>query len=400
MTFKLIIKRIFQVLVYVFAFVGFVLTVGFWGVRLNLTNVLAVIDKNTDAYQKTATDFGAFEALNSSSTNLSSTDFSQISLIDLEKKAGELSVYSQKIADYRQQKLRHLCAINVLATYAPENARLIFESYQKRYSPWLIEQMVLAVDLRLKDNQNFSQELAVCQTADNLLLSETVVADKINKSKNVDNIFPWAQSDSYDVVEKAILKDQEIIKKTAALSGVNSRMIVSILIVEQLRLYNTQRELFEKFFKPLEILASANKMAWGIMAIKEKAAIDIENNLKNSNSNFYPGDQYRDLLNFSTNNPAKERYDRLANEKDHYYSYLYGGLLIKELMAQWQKSGYDVSSRPEVVATLFNIGFTKSKPKANPQVGGSMINIKGTEYTFGSLAHEFYYSGLLPEFGY
>lgn len=52
-----------------------------------------------------------------------------------------------------------------------------------------------------------------------------------------------------------------------------------------------------------------------------------------------------------------ERIQRLTNEKDHYYSYLYAAIYMKELMTGWKKSGFDISDRPEIVATLYNIIF-------------------------------------------
>jgi hypothetical protein len=70
-------------------------------------------------------------------------------------------------------------------------------------------------------------------------------------------------------------------------------------------------------------------------------------------------------------------------------------------MKQWKDAGYDIKYRPEIVGTLFNVGFPQSKPKVNPQVGGSQILAGGQKYSFGSLAYEFYYSGeLLYEFPY
>jgi len=57
-------------------------------------------------------------------------------------------------------------------------------------------------------------------------------------------------------------------------------------------------------------------------------------------------------------------YNRLSNAQDHYYSYLYTALYIKEVEAQWQKAGFDISQNPGAVATLFNIGFQGSRPNA------------------------------------
>ena len=179
-------------------------------------------------------------------------------------------------------------------------------------------------------------------------------------------------------------------------------MIVANMIVEQLRLFNSEREIFKKFFEPLKILCSANKISLGVMGIKEKTAIDIENHLKDPASVFYLGKEAENILDFSTSeNIVQERYNRLASEKDHYYSYLYGGLYLKQIIKQWGKEGYDIKYRPEIIGTLFNVGFPQSKPNPDPKVGGSKIKIGEKEYSFGSLVYEFYYSGeILEEFPY
>ncbi len=139
-------------------------------------------------------------------------------------------------------------------------------------------------------------------------------------------------------------------------------------------------------------------MAWGVMSIKEKMAIQTEKHLKDTGSPFYPGKEYEQLLDYHESNDIfKERYNRLTDEKNHYYSYLYGALIIKEFQSQWLTSGYDLKYRPEIIATLFNIGFDNSVPKAKPVVGGSTLSINGEKYFFGSLAFEFYYSGELAD---
>lgn len=214
-------------------------------------------------------------------------------------------------------------------------------------------------------------------------------------------LFTWQNGEEWTVIEKALVKDKVVIEKAAQQAGIKPRILVSAAIVEQLRLYYTQRELFEKFFKPLNILASANKMAWGVMAIKEKTAIATEEHLRDRQSAFYLGSDKEMLLTLPSGNETKTRYQRLTNEKDHYYSYLYGGLYLAQVIEQWSKAGYDISRRPEILVTLFNIGFNNSKPKDNPQVGGSKININGRDYSFGGLGYEFYYSdALIKEFPY
>ena len=91
------------------------------------------------------------------------------------------------------------------------------------------------------------------------------------------------------------------------------------------------------------------------------------------------------------------RVKRLVQYKDHYYSYLYSAIYIKQIKTQWEKAGFPIDNRPEILASLFNLGYQKSLPKKNPSVGGSNFKIREREYTFGSVAYEFYYSGEMSD---
>jgi hypothetical protein len=199
----------------------------------------------------------------------------------------------------------------------------------------------------------------------------------------------WQNTEEWQVLKSAIIKDKDVINKAAIDSGVSSRLIVSILIVEQLRLFNSEREIFKQVFAPLKILGNQSQFSWGVMGIKQDTAKEIENRLNKNNH----------ILDFKTNDPDSERFARLTDEKDRYYSYLYAGLLIKELKKQWSDTGFDISNKPGVIATLYNIGFANSKPNSNPQIGGAEIEINKTTYSFGGLAQSFYESDeLVGEF--
>jgi hypothetical protein len=89
------------------------------------------------------------------------------------------------------------------------------------------------------------------------------------------------------------------------------------------------------------------------------------------------------------------RLRRLVQFNDHYYSYLYAALFVKQIKMQWERAGYPLDNRPEILASLFNLGYSKSKPKKNPSVGGSNYQVGESQYTFGAVAFEFYYSGEL-----
>ena len=202
----------------------------------------------------------------------------------------------------------------------------------------------------------------------------------------------WTKTEEWQTLRAAMIKDTALVARISTLTGVNGRLIVAQLVAEQLRLYTSQREIFKQIFAPLKILGSQSQFSWGIMGLKQDTAIAIENNLKDPSSPYYLGISYEHLLDFKSDNIDEERFNRIIDEHDHYYAYLYTALYLKQIMVQWQKAGFDISDRPEILSTLYNIGFAHSKPKASPSVGGAEIDVNGHVYSFGSLAYYFYYS--------
>ena len=213
----------------------------------------------------------------------------------------------------------------------------------------------------------------------------------------------WSKGEEWQVLKSAIMKDEPVIKKAAVATGLSPRLVVATLIVEQLRLFHDNREIFKTVFAPLKILGNQSQFSWGVMGIKQDTARQIENNLRNATSSWYSGPEYSHLLDFSTSTDTDtERFNRLTDEHDRYYSYLYAAVCLKEIETQWNKAGFPISGspsldRPEILATLFNIGFANSKPNASPQVGGAEIDIGTSTYSFGGLAGSFYYSDELIE---
>ncbi len=221
------------------------------------------------------------------------------------------------------------------------------------------------------------------------------LVDTFDRKQQVAGTPKWAQTPDWKLIKAGLTKDKDIIDKASAKSGVPARVILSSVVVEQFRYFGSNREVFKQLFMPLSMLGNSVKFSYGIAGVKIATAQQIEKNLKDRKSPFYPGAQYEHLLDFKTKDHDKERMNRLTDDKNHYYSYLYTGLYIKEIETQWNNSDYDLSDRPEVLATLFNLGFAHSDPKMAPQIGGSDITVDGKVYTFGGLAYQFYYSNEL-----
>lgn len=206
---------------------------------------------------------------------------------------------------------------------------------------------------------------------------------------------PWQSTEEWGILESAIRRDEAVLNRAATDAGVPARLIAASLVAEQLRLFFTEREAYKRWFYPLKILGPQTQFSWGVMGMKEATAVQVEANLKDPSSPYYLGASYEHLLDFKTTSIEQERFTRMTDQHDHYYSYLYAGIYLKQLMTQWERAGYPITDNPGVIATLFNIGFTKSVPKPDPQVGGAALSIAGSTYSFGGIAAAFYESDLL-----
>jgi hypothetical protein len=211
--------------------------------------------------------------------------------------------------------------------------------------------------------------------------------------------FPLAHTKEWVAFRVAVAKDKPVISKVAQETGVEERLLVAVLVPEQMRLYHTDRPVFKRFFEPLKVLGSQSQFSWGLFGIKEDTALQVERNLHSKNSPFYLGKNFETILSFSENDigTTSERFARITDTRDHYYTYLYTALFIKQIQTQWEKAGYPINQRPEIIATLWNLGISRSKPNRNPQSGGAEIAINGKKYSFGSLADAFYTSDELIE---
>jgi hypothetical protein len=209
----------------------------------------------------------------------------------------------------------------------------------------------------------------------------------------------WSKTEEWATFSDAVKKDKEVLARVENETGISSRLIVSVLAVEQLRLFTSEREIFKQAFAPLKILGTQSQFSWGVMGIKPETAKVIESNLKDTTSPFYLGKAFENKLDFQTTDPDSERFTRITDEHDRYYAYLYGALYIKELGDAWKKSGNgDISRKPEIIGTLYNIGFDHFSPKIDPQAGGAEIEIDGIKYSFGGLTYEIYNSGELLDY--
>ena len=297
-----------------------------------------------------------------------------------------------KKANLAREESILLQKIGLLAKYSPLDAAKINNAYFATKEISIAQRMFDAAALLLKDNKLFQKELR-----------------KIKAKSNKKSLFEFSNYTVWKTFCDAVRKDKAAIDSASRITGVESRLIVMCLVGEQVRMFNANRERFKQYVYPFSSVILPKNRGYGVTSILEHTALQIEKNLINPKSEFYPGDYFFKTLNTTDAAPGlvidsikahqHKTIQRLIMGGDHFYSYLYTAFLIRQYQAHWQRAGEDLSYRPEIIGTLFNLGFHKSKPKKNPEVGGSNFTVGNKEYTFGGLCYEFYYSGeMLKDF--
>lgn len=342
-------------MIFVFAAIGFFLTVSYAAIQLGWTKEGGIVDSNNRYFQEMQDKYNQ-----------------------------EFKVDSVTMVQKRYEAMERIIVLN---EYYPQNAQYILSVLQKGANEYEVLRMLDAVDLQLKDNKSYQKALSK-------------IKFDAKQAKKITNLsaFEWMNIAEWKTFKEAVAKDKKLIDSVAKQTGVEGRLIVSCLVGEQIRLFNSSREAYKKWIGPLKVLSVESQFSFGVTGIKEHTAKNIEGHLKNPNSIYYLGPQYENLLDFAGQDTAavnKERIDRLTDFHNHYYSYMYAALFLKQVKVQWEKAGYPIDKRPEILATLFNVGYPQSKPKSNPRVGGSTIKIHETPYSFGAIAYQFYYSGEL-----
>ena len=282
--------------------------------------------------------------------------------------------------------------LGVLSRFYPHNAKVISEAYQHEKNVYTALRMLDAVSILLRDNKQFMREMK----------------DVNKKAKfNTGSVYAWSNYTVWKQFCNTIIKDKRAIDSVSRLTGVESRIIVMCVVGEQLRMFNSGREKFKQYVYPYSRLILPSNRGYGVSGILEHTALRIESTLFNEKDPFYPGDYFQQTINVRDSFPEvindsisahrHKTIQRLIKGGDHYYSYLYTAYLMRQFQAHWERNNFDLSNRPEILGTLFDLGYQKSKPKKNPEVGGSTFKIGEKDYTFGGLCFEFYYSGEMQD---
>ena len=344
-------RRIFNMFVYLFAIAGFGI-IAAWGIfKLGLTNNKGGVDNN-------------YRYL------MSVSELKEMRASDLTPQ--------QRNALWLDQYLK----LAAFGKFYPENAHLILQAAQRSDNPLIVDRMIAAATLYTDSADAY-----------NAFLSDLKKLYDTRTPHQSPTVIPWMATTEWEMLKPSILKDSALLVEAGRLTGVEPRLIVACLVGEQIRLFNSNREIVKKYLGPVKMLSVQSQFSYGVNGIKEHTARLVEEHLKDPSSEFYMGKHYENLLDFTTDNHEMERYNRLVDYRNHLYSYIYTGCILHQTMLQWRRAGFDISNRPDILCTLFNVGFSQSHPHGDPRCGGSHIRVDGRLYTFGAIGFDFYFSG-------
>ncbi|HET8575402.1 MAG TPA: hypothetical protein VFM02_04530 [Candidatus Paceibacterota bacterium] len=355
-----------------FGLFGFALAGVFFAMKLGLTNVPGAI---------------SFD-----SQYLSGNAPQTASVVPIETTASSTATSNPEDFTQANHSAAFFCVLSVLFEHYPDDAKGILAAYEDTHTFETASHQISL--LKAYADPETKSAIETCEAKkDSLTLSLKAINGESTSAP-----IPWTETPEWKTFASGIVKEKPTIDRVSSETGVSSRLIAAMVVSEQMRLYDSNRQAFKNYFSPLGILGTETQFSLGVTGVKAGTAQAIETHLSNPTSPFYPGPQFQSLITYASGtDPDTVRISRLVDEKDHYYSYLYAALFIREIEAQWQRAGFDVSHKPGILATLWNIGFGNSKPNATPQIGGAEITVGGKTYTFGSLAYEFYYSGALQD---
>ena len=263
-------SKFYQIFVHLFALAGLAI-IGAWGFyQLGFTNDKGGVDENN----RYLADY---------KNNLVKTD-------------------SSKIFENQMHNYLNLVA---LSKFYPLNAHLMIDA--ARYSDRQdgMDQMIYAANMYLMEEESGTQYRQ-------LLKELNAVLDKYPTARDTANLVPWMNEGAWPSLKAAILKDRAVIEEAARLTGVEPRLIVGCLVGEQIRLFNSKREMYKQYLGPVKVLSVQSQFSFGVNGIKDFTAQQVERNLKDTASIFYMGKAYEHILDFNTADHATERYQRLT----------------------------------------------------------------------------------------
>lgn len=174
--------------------------------------------------------------------------------------------------------------------------------------------------------------------------------------------FSMCFSENQDSTYLLISMKSNMINEACSRFDIDANVLKSIIFVERSLNYDW----FDKALDVPTALKGYNSSI-GFCQVKMKTAYWIEVQLSDSTSEFYPGPKYQNLLPLSKSPRAIIK--KLRNDS---LNINYAAAYVKIIENYWEKEGFSIKSRADILGTLYSTGLYNSKgelrkPNASPK---------------------------------
>lgn len=234
--------------------------------------------------------------------------------------------------------------------------------------------------LRLDPVMGLAAWKVLSDSGDGMFVSRMLDAGDWSRLRASDGeAFAWSRTDVWDSTLLALEKDREAILVASRETGLSPRLVALPALCEQMRRAESFRDRYKRVFS--KFIPTGN-LSMGVTGIKPET---IRNIVPWVDPRFLP---WIDSVSDETIRK------RLGDDDDHRWSYLYAAACLSAIQRRWKaEAGVDLTYRPDILLTIYNIGFHKCTPHPDPQPGGAVFKVGNAEYTFGTFAWEFFWSG-------
>jgi hypothetical protein len=171
-----------------------------------------------------------------------------------------------------------------------------------------------------------------------------------------------AIAENPDSTLSKILTMKNIIEKASKEFNVDMKTLSAVIYVERTLNYSWEDKALDEYLAQAGLNSSI-----GFCQVKMKTAYWIETQLNDTNSIYFPGQTYFGKLQISKN--PQVIIDKLQQDS---LNIMYAAAYLRIMISRWEKSGYPIENRPEILGTLYSTGlFYKNgeerKPNSNPK---------------------------------
>lgn len=167
-----------------------------------------------------------------------------------------------------------------------------------------------------------------------------------------------------------ITQNKSLIYKACDLFDVDVKILSSIIFVERRENFTWEDDAMDEYLAQVGLNSSI-----GFCQVKLKTTYWIENQLNDTSSIFYPGENYNHILDVSKS--SREIIDKLQNDS---LNIMYAAAYLRIMISRWEKEDYPIDQKSDILGTLYSTGLfyrngEERKPNSNPKANhfGKMV---------------------------